>query len=264
MAQSGGPLAYQGESLKISTGKKRNVPKTILYGPGGVGKSSLAASMQDLGFKVLFLDCETGSDFLDVTRFEPTSWIELRWLVQNRVSEYDAFVIDSLTKAEEMAAHYVLENVRQKDGKRVRSIEDYGWQKGYTYVYEEFLKLLADIDNQVRDTEEHRGIAFTGICHDCVANVPNPGGEDYIRYEPRLQASKQGSIRHRVKEFCDHLLYIGFDTAVVDGKARGSGTRTIYPTEMPTHWAKSRKLMNPVPYLKDDPEIWKQIFSKEE
>src|SRR5690606_3301613 len=99
---------------------------------------------------------------------------------------------------------------------------------------------------------------------DCTANVPNPAGDDFLRYEPRLQSPTSGkaSIRHRVKEWCDHLLYIGYDVFVKDEKAQGCGTRTIYAQEMPTHWAKSRTLSDPVPYPKGDVTIWQHIFGE--
>ena len=111
-----------------------------------------------------------------------------------------------------------------------------------------------------------QGIHVVATCHDCTANVPNPSGEDWLRYEPRLQAPPSGkaSIRSRVKEWADHLLYIGFDQAVnADGKATGSGTRTIYPAELPTWLAKSRKLHDPVIYNQGDDTIWQQLFSKD-
>ncbi len=106
-----------------------------------------------------------------------------------------------------------------------------------------------------------------GIAHECTANVPNPSGEDWIRYEPRLQSppSGKGSIRHRVKEWCDHLLFIGFDVHVdSDGKGQGAGTRTIHPVEYPTHWAKSRELAEPIPYYRNDAELWRQLFQRKE
>ena len=31
------------------------------------------------------------------------------------------------------------------------------------------------------------------ICHDCTATVPNPTGEDWLRYEPRLQSPGSGN-----------------------------------------------------------------------
>ena len=136
-------------------------------------------------------------------------------------------------------------------------MEGYG-SKGLTHL-RDIYQILGDLDGLL-----HR---YTSLPSATTAHLSsNPGGENWIRYEPRLQSPSSGknSIRHRVKEWCDHLLYIGFDIAVnEDGKAQGSGTRTIYPTELPTHWAKSRLLSEPIPYAMGDANLWRQLFEKE-
>ena len=233
-----------------------------MFGPGGVGKSMLA-SLIERYCRAVFIDIEEGTHFLDVTRISPTpeTFEDLLRAVRLLANdpECQTIVIDSLTKAEELAVDYTIRTVRhEKKDVKITSVESYGFGKGYTHVYESFLLLLQELDRAARN-----GKHVIGICHDCVATVPNPAGEDWIRYEPRLQAppSGKGSIRHRVKEWCDHLLYIGFDTHVSDdGKASGSGTRTIYPVEMPTHWAKSRSLSEPIPYLHGDDTLWTTLF----
>jgi hypothetical protein len=237
--------------------------KITIYGPGGVGKSEACSLLSQVGVEPLFLDIEGGCHFLDVARVDPapTTWEQLLSVLRDRdsIAPFGAIVIDSATKAEELAIAWTLENVPHEKGHRVTSIEAYGFGKGYTHVFETYLQLLGELDAVARS-----GKHVVLIAHDCTANVPNPNGEDWIRYEPRLQSppSGKGSIRHRVKEWCDHLLYVGFDLVVdKEGKATGGGTRTIYPAEMPTHWAKSRKIADPVPYDKGDAAIWRQLFA---
>ncbi|MBP9034672.1 MAG: hypothetical protein KBG29_12305, partial [Pseudomonadales bacterium] len=100
------------------------------------------------------------------------------------------------------------------------------------------------------------------ICHDCTNTVPNPHGEDWLRYEPRLQAPGSGkaSIRLRVREWADHVLFLGYDIDVRDGKGTGSGTRTIYPSELPHCMAKSRTMADPLPLAKFDPALWTHLL----
>ena len=252
-------------SQAISRGVRQAAQKIIIYGPGGVGKTKLASLTEEIGVQPLFIDIEEGSNFLDVPRIDPTpeTFEELLAAIRDygMASDCHAIVIDSLTKAEELAIQYTLRTVPHEKGHFVESVEAYGFGKGYTHVFESFLKLLQALDAAAR-----KGKHIIGICHDCTANVPNPAGEDWIRWEPRLQSppSGKGSIRHRVKEWCDHLLFVGFDTFVSEGgKASGSGTRTIYSTELPTHWAKSRSLTEPVVYEDGVPTIWNKIFGKE-
>src|SRR5690606_16593610 len=96
------------------------------------------------------------------------------------------------------------------------------------------------------------------IAHDCTETVPNPAGDDYIRYEPRLQSPKSGkaSIRLRFREWLDNLWFIGYDILAKDGKAQGHGSRTIYPTEQPHCMAKSRTIQDALEYVRGDGSVW--------
>lgn len=251
------------EPMAVSRGLRNAAHKVVLYGPGGVGKSELASLLDTIGVSTVFVDIEDGTNFLDVARIDPTprTFEELLEAIAVAAeSDVQAIVIDSLTKAEELAVNYTLRTVQHEKGHFVKSIEAFGFGKGFTHVYESFLLLMQALDSAAR-TGKH----IIGICHDCTANVPNPNGEDFIRFEPRLQSppSGKGSIRHRIKEWADHLLYIGFDIAVdKEGKASGSGTRTIYPTELPTFWAKSRSLSESIPYRRGDATLWATLLNK--
>jgi hypothetical protein len=248
-------------SFGIAKGTQKKAAKVIIYGPGGVGKSELCSLIKAVGVEPLFLDIEEGSAHLDVSRLDPApaNWDELRAVLHSDVpSAFGAIVVDSLTKAEELSIAWTIANVKHEKGHYVTGIEQYGFGKGISHNYETFLQLLGDLDSWAR-----RGKHILCVAHDCTANVPNPAGEDWIRYEPRLQSppSGKGSVRHRCKEWCDHLLYVGFDTFVNnEGKASGSGTRTIYPAELPTHWAKSRSLSEPIPYIQGDATLWQQLL----
>jgi hypothetical protein len=247
----------------ISRGVQATAHKIVQYGPGGIGKSKLASLLSLVGIEPLFIDLENGTKFLDVARIEPQSLDELRAALHDSqlLAPFGAVVLDSGTKAEELATAWMLANIRHEKGTLCESIEDYGYGKGYTHLYETFMLLLGDLDAVARG-----GRHVVMICHDCTATVPNPASADYIRYEPRLQSPASGkfSIRNRVREWCDHMLYIGYDVAVgSDGKAKGSGTRAIYTTERPTHVSKSRTLNETIPYTDGDPAIWNRLFNKE-
>jgi hypothetical protein len=237
----------------------------VAYGPGGGGKTELCSLLKHVGVEPLFLDIENGSAHLDVARIGADELVDfeaVRSAINNSelCKPFGAIVVDSLTKLEELAVRWTIKNVPhpEKKEKVINSIEDYGFGKGYQFVYETFLLLLGDLDKHVR---EGRHVICTA--HDCTSPVPNPTGEDWIRYEPRLQSPSSGksSIRLRVKEWCDHLLFIGYDVFVGEsGKGTGVGTRTIYPTERPALMAKSRSLATEIPYAKGSYELWTQLL----
>jgi len=173
-------------------------------------------------------------------------------------------VIDSGTKAEELAVIHTLETVPHEKGGKVSRIEDYGYGKGFSHVYETFLQLFLLLDRHV---DAGRNVII--VCHDCVEKVPNPLGEDYIRWEPRLQSPSSGkaSIRLRMKEWLDDLWFVGYDINVEHdkkerfAKAEGGGSRTLYPSEMPHCMAKSRTFNSPMELKENDASIWDAYFN---
>jgi len=240
-----------------------------LFGPGGIGKTTLAATAPG---PVAFIDLDDSLPILrpslgdlDIRRVSGIAgWQDIRdALHSDGWDDVRTIVIDSATKAEELALDWTLRNVRhEKEGVVVRRIEDYGYGKGYQHLYETFLTLLSDLDQHVR-----AGRNAVLICHDCTATVPNPKGEDYIRWEPRLQnpSSGKASIRLRVREWLDHLLYVGYDVECAKhhhGKAQGHGSRTIYPQEMPWCMAKSRTLADPVELVQFDTTLWNKLLAE--
>lgn len=262
--KNGTPTAIGDDEGFVESSGILQAPQRIgIYGSGGIGKSSLVANMAAIGKKPKFIDLDEGTGELNVSRIAVATFDRLRKALQKESlwTGYDTVVIDSATKAEELAGAWVIQNVKADKGREVTRLAEYGYGKELEHIYEAFLCLMADLDRHYR-----AGRNVVLIMHECTASVPNPAGDDFIRYEPRLQSPKSGknSIRHRVKEWVDHLFFIGYDVHVNDeSKARGSGTRTIYPQERPTHWAKSRSLAKEIVYQRDSVDLWNQLFNKE-
>lgn len=242
--------------------------RIVLYGPGGIGKTTLATQLPG---PVAFVDLDESLARLKgyltahgrMENIMPVAgvmtWTELRLALQSEGwDKIKSIVIDTGTKAEELAVAHTLGTVPHEKGQKCNSVEDYGYGKGFGHVFDTFLPLLADLDRHCR---AGRNVAI--ICHDCTSTVPNPAGEDWLRYEPRLQSPNSGkaSIRLRVREWADHVLFMGYDLDVnKEGKARGAGTKTIYTSELPHFMAKSRTCQQAIPVGNDGKAVWSEII----
>lgn len=237
--------------------------RVVLYGPGGIGKTTLATLAPG---PVVFFDLDDSLSRLRASLgdklpmiYQVTSWMEIRTaLASEGWDAIQTIVIDSLTRAEELCVAHTLATVKHEKGHSVTSVEGYGYGKGYQHVFEVFLPLLGDLDRHCR-----AGRNVILICHDCTSTVPNPAGEDWLRYEPRLQSPGSGkaSIRLRAKEWADHILFLGYDVEVdKDGKGRGEGTRTIYPRELPHCMAKSRTAREQIALTEGAGDFWEKII----
>lgn len=268
MPQGVAPVAKS--VIKIGKVQRSNVGhRIVLYGPGGIGKTTLACAMPG---PVGYVDLEKSFGVLYprleslglVDNFDPiegiSNWMELRTALQSEGWDgFKTIVIDTGTKAEEFALAWMFANIKEK-GVSVCRIEDYGYKSGYRHLFDTFNLLLGDLDEHVR-----AGRNVVLVCHDGAAKVPNPQGADWIRWEPRLaQDDKNCQLRYRVKEWADHVLAFLYDVNVSkDGKGQGSGTRTIYTYELPHCMAKSRTSHSVIPVNEgEERSFWTHIFGE--
>jgi ABC-type cobalamin transport system ATPase subunit len=241
----------------IKKGVTRNGWKIGIYGPEGIGKSSLAALCPG----AIFADIESSMDDLDVQKVEGISkWEDLRAWVQQL--ENCIAGIDSMTRAEDWAAQYIIANKKANDGMKASdSIEDFKYKAGLQFVVDEFRRFLADIDNARR-----RNVSFIMVAHNRITKTKNPDGSDFVRHEPRLIDDPKASNMLQWVQFLDHLVMIDLDKNVEKGKASGCGSRTIYLDTAPSRICKARGIPNdPIvfPNPKTNPEgacqLWKLL-----
>lgn len=244
----------------IKRGMQKTPERVLVYGAPGIGKSTLAAYMPN----PVFLDLQGETSKLDVARIDIGSWDELRAAVRDKTlfDQFETIVVDNVSKAQALAASWVCANVPDKGGEKRDSLEKFAFGGGPQLLADTFRNLISDLEIPYRD-----GKHIVLIAHDITERVPNPNGENFIRYEPDLYQSGTGksttSIRNQVVQWVDHVLAIYYDIAIDkhhSGKAIGHGSRTIYPNPMPTHVAKSRVAYEPVPYDLNEPQaIWRAI-----
>lgn len=227
--------------------------RTVLYGEHGAGKSTLLAQLP----RAVTFDLEAGTHMLPIhKRLKPSTFAELRAMLANpELDAFEAISIDTGGTAETMATAHVLTHKKLDGGGAADNLESFGWGKGYRYLYDQYALLLADLD---RHAEAGRHVCV--VCHAEVFRVPNPEGEDWIRWEPSLQNRSGANIRSLAARWADHLLYLGKDVLAKDGKGRGGTTRTLYATETATYLAKSRRLRDSLVVEEGDAAVWSAIL----
>jgi len=180
------------------------------------------------------------------------------------MSGYDSIqniILDAHSPIELWSVQEIIAHLPKENGKKANNIEDFGFGKGWRHNYDNFLPLLGVLDSHIR---AGRNVCI--IAHDETSKVPNPAGADYIRWEPKMQNSPNASIRYRVKEWADHVLFLSYDVEIDDeggkkktGKASGAGFRTLHTAEQPHFLAKSRSTSEDFPItLGESP--WENII----
>lgn len=216
--------------LNITSGKIARAQKTVIYGPEGIGKTTLAAAHPD----PLIIDTEGGTSHLDVRRIgKPQNWEELISIVKEVAQTPNVcktLIIDTADWAEQIATIYICQKYRQA------SVESFGYGKGYTYLAEEFQRLLQACDMCIAN-----GINVVITAHAKMRKFEQPDELGaYDRWE--LKLSKQTAPI--LKEWCDHLLFCNYKTDVMiadNGKAKAQGgKRVIYTAHHPAWDAKTR------------------------
>lgn len=233
--------------------ERLSTPETfVFYGPEGVGKTTLAADAPG----VILADIEDGSSELPVPRYPfrddpdkghvPLTYQDVLDMVDDLTVSphpYRTLAIDSLDRLESLLWKHMLArdskvSARNKDGAELTSIEDYGFGKGPIIAVEEWRALCVKLDRlrYARDMQ----IILVGHAH--VRTFRNPSGEDYDRWQLRINDKAAGFL----KEWAKVTGYFRFEEDAKKltkyGRPKGfsTGMRVLQLTRSAAVDAKSR------------------------
>ena len=226
--------------MEIIRGRKQAAKKIVIYGPEGIGKSTFAAQFPD----PIFIDAEGSTAFMDVARTpKPSSFAmlleQIKYFIANP-QMLRTLVIDTADWAERMCTDDLLLAYNKK------SIEDFGYGKGYVMVYEQFGSML----NLCTTLVERCGVNVIITAHAWMRKFEQPDEMgSYDRWELKLGQKTSSRTSPILKEWADILLFANYKTYVVNvddkGAAKGKnkvqgGKRVMYTTHHVCWDAKNR------------------------
>lgn len=216
--------------LSISRGVIETAKKVIIYGPEGIGKSTLASKFP----RPLFIDVEGSTKALDVDRLDGiTDWAGIRMALtalRGGHYEYKSVVIDTADWAEKWAVSFVCASQKKS------SIEEFGYGKGYVFLKEVFAELLTDCDALITE-----GVNVIFTAHAMMRKFEQPDERGaYDRWELKLSRH----VGPMLKEWADMVLFCNYKTfsqKTESGNYKASGgKRVMYTTHNPCWDAKNR------------------------
>jgi hypothetical protein len=230
-------------ALSLSNLVRKDKPKPpimVIYGPGGMGKTTLAAEFPS----PIFIQTEAGegsNDIVSFTRDAIGSYqevIEALTALATEDHDFKTVVLDSITRLEPLIWAALCAE------KSWGSIEEPGYGKGYieadTY-WRDVLKALSYL-------RDDKGMTVIMIAHETVTTFRDPLTDSYDRYTMRLHKRAEAMVR----EVCDALGFMNQITSInrekkafgkkdeYVAKGAGSGTRSINFQPRPAFDAKGR------------------------
>lgn len=226
-------------NLQSIAGKPETEARRILiYGPPGVGKTTLAADAPG----AVVLPIEDGLVDIDAPRFpRPETWDEaleaLDTLAQGG-HDYHTLVVDTITSAETLAHRKLIA------GSKWDTVER--WEGGFNKWRQGILDvcwrpLLARLDALRTKT----GMTIVLLGHSTVKAVRDPESEGWDQYQLQLEPLAASLL----VAWSDIVAFYRFeDVRVVEGKARGihTGRRLLHAEHSATAVAKNRTGLPPV------------------
>jgi len=235
-------------------GKINGPQKIVIYGPEGIGKSTFASQFPS----PVFIDTEGSTKHMDVARTpRPSSWSMLLDQVEyfrKTPGEYKTLVIDTADWAEQLCVNHLVAKAPNAREHGLGGIEGFGYGKGYTYLAEEFGRLLNLLEDVIL---AGMNVAITAHAQMRKFEQPDEVGS-YDRWELKLQKKTAPLL----KEWADMVLFANYKTYVVNvdgkgtqkGKNKVQGGRRVMYTAHHNCWdAKNRHgLPEELPFAYDE------------
>ena len=237
-------VAAEVKTEKKNRGFGKRGKRVLIYGEGGVGKTTLATKVKG---KTLFIDLEASLlDLFDedtlpenITPYWPTTWEEVdKALGSKNAKNYDTIIIDSLTSLETLFWRYIATHCRKaKEGFGMVTFSDTALPP---------LKDEKELGGGGADSakyamwsrfEEHmtvlsaEGVNFINLCHDCEKTTDDSADGVETRHQPRLNDPNSGknSIRKRAFEIHGEVWAVRWEKLRADeNRTKPTGRRLIY------------------------------------
>jgi hypothetical protein len=244
--------------LQVTRGASFRPSRYVIFGPEGVGKTTLAAQWPN----PVFIDTEDGTRMMDVPRLpRPTSVPHLMGILdafRKNPMGFKSLIIDTVDWLQDI----FIESALAQTG-----LKAMGWNKehnAYTVLYREWTHFLEAL-NDIKDT----GIFVVLVAHTSVKkrDVPEEFGA-FDQYQLKLLSG----AGEKVKEWADYLWFVNMKVLVIkDGegnkaplKATNSG-RVIF-TNLSAVWSAKSKTQVPDEIFFTDgklPEEVRKIITRE-
>lgn len=207
--------------------------RIALFGVPGVGKTTFAAQAPS----PIFLCVEDGAGFLDAKAFpRPLSWQDVLDAVEVLLRDEHPFktlVIDTLDALESLCWEHVC---RMHGNGKTRSIEDFGYGRGYQHAVEAWEQLL----RRLEQLQVKRGMHLILIAHAVSRDHNDPDHDAWKRWSMQLHRKSADLISGWV----DAVLFAAPEmVSKREGlKTRGfaTGERLLYTEAAGSHEGKNR------------------------
>lgn len=221
--------------FQVKSTRRAQAPiRAVFHGPGGVGKSTLAASAPS----PIFIAAESGLEQISAAAVEPypTSYSDvIDALDYVATLDHQTVAVDSLDWLEPLVWEHA---VRAAKSSKIKNIEDFGYGKGYIAALDHWRVLIKKLE-----VLRAKGMNVILIAHSVRKLLKNPLGDDYEQFTIKLHEKASGLIT----EWADVVGFVDWDVATAGDadkgervKAFGTGKRLIRANPNPAYLAKTR------------------------